>query len=128
VELSPFGEKWTEERCSPAGCTVAEGLSGPLKEVQRNQVASAFGRVVVWTTKHDVLRIRVAPIAGIATAPAFVAFDGNTPDDAPDEARAIKDVQLIARARFAVVLLSVATGTYAFRLDAEGQATPLKMD
>jgi hypothetical protein len=83
--------------------------------------------VVVWSTPDDAVKVRVAPFKGLDSTPATVVFDGAVRDGAAG-AHMLKGLRLVTREGFALLLLELSTGTYAFRIDAQGKVSPLKLD
>jgi hypothetical protein len=117
------------ERCSAAGCEVAEGATGPIGQPKHTRFGSAFGRaVLVWCTPDDSVKLRVAPLKDLASTPASIVFDGGVQDGVVGGVDMVKGIELVTRERFAVLLVELGTGTYAFRIDAKGKAAPLELD
>jgi len=83
--------------------------------------------LVVWGAGEvGGLRMRLAPADKISKAPDIIVFDDLMKQGAVQKTSTLSDARLFTRERFAVLLLSTSSGTFALRIDPEGKTTPIK--
>jgi hypothetical protein len=135
TRVARSGEKLGMERCSPSGCELVDTLLHATDAAAPNTWAakSSWGfvggqPVALWATPRGVLKLRMAPLKELESAPVRVVFDSALEDGADEASKALKGQLLVTRDRFGLVLIELESGIFAFRLAPDGAVTPLQLD
>ncbi|MBI5536239.1 MAG: hypothetical protein HY898_26190 [Deltaproteobacteria bacterium] len=125
-------------RCSAAGCNEVsvnlEDIVGKDKDVAPREGflagADVDGKLlVVWAAgERGGLRMRLAPIEQIAKTADVVVFDDLVADHKAQKLSSLVEMRLLARGRFAVLLLNTSAGVHALRIDPAGKYAPMKIE
>ncbi len=124
-----------QAHCTSAGCKTQMMRMEQLLH-QRMEFAPKEGHVdgvdldgkllVVWAAgERGGVRMRLAPIEAIATAPDVILYDDLIKDGHVQSLSTLFDLKLFSREGFAVLILSTVTGVHGLRIDADGKVTPL---
>lgn len=125
------------ERCTPAACksnqvTLEDIFKGTLglAPVAPPMVAQLDGKIlVVWTGgERGGLRMRLAALDELGKATDKILFDDLVQDGQVLKTSTLAETKLIAREKFAVLLLRTSEGLHALQIDSDGGVQTLKVD
>lgn len=122
-------------RCTPAACQsenlkLDQFLKGELNLAPKVLLTAGDldGKLLVVWGAGEVggLRMRLAAADKISKTPDVIVFDDLMKQGAVQKTSTLSDARLFTRERFAILLLSTSSGTFALRIDPEGKTTPVK--
>lgn len=124
-------------RCTPAACQsetlkLEQFLKGELNLAPKVLLAAGDldGKLlVVWgAAEVGGLRMRLAPADKIAKAPDIILYDDLVKQGQIQKTSTLSDARLFTRERFAILLLTTTSGTFALRIEPDGKYAPVKFD
>ncbi len=125
LESSIVAERCTPTRCTSNELTVGDMLEGSLSlaPVAAPMVAHLGGKIlVVWMAgDRGGLRMRFAPLDGLAQAPDQILFDDLVQGGEVLKTSTIAETKLLVRESFALLLLRTSEGLHALHIDPEGK-------
>ncbi|MBI4703339.1 MAG: hypothetical protein HY744_19665 [Deltaproteobacteria bacterium] len=131
---SPLATAVTHYRCTPSACRgrrlmLRELLAGEhgLAPSAVMAAADVGGKLLfVWgAAQRGGLRMRLGAEGRISSTEDIVILDDLIRDRAVQSSSSLLDVRLMARARFAIALLSTKNGVYAVRIKPDGKFVPI---
>lgn len=124
-----------QAHCTSAGCKrqvmrmeqlLHHHLEFAPKEGHVDGVDVGGKLLVVWAAgERGGVRMRLAPIETIASAPDVILYDDMLRDGKVGTLSTLFDLKLFSREGFALLILSTVTGVHGLRIDADGKVTPL---
>jgi len=133
--MSAVHTRIAHHRCTPASCrsqvtTVEKMLKGEPALVPGSQldVADLDGKLlVVWGAgERGGVRMRLAPAAEIGAAPDVVLYDNLLEGGRVQAVSTLRDLRVLSRPGFAVLLLSTKTGVHAIRIEPGGKTRQVR--
>jgi hypothetical protein len=84
--------------------------------------------LVVWRSPEGGVRMRLAPVRGLASANDQVVFDDRVRDGRVERESTLVGVRVFARSSFAIVILATTNGAHALRIDAAGAVSRVAIE
>jgi hypothetical protein len=127
------------ETCGADGCALesadAESLfrrDAPAARPARPSdvaIAELGGKLlVVWRSPEGAMRMRLAPVRGLATANDQVVFDDRIRDGRVERESTLVGMRLFSRPGFAIALIATTNGVHALRIDATGAVSRVAIE